>query len=205
MSCHGWLCPRCAPIQRGRLMRAINRAGAEHRLRYFWTLTCPAGTTRRDLQAGWHRYLAACQAAGYMRRWLWVREVHPGDGPAHGQLHVHLLTDRWIPWPWVRAAWQRATGGIHVYVRYVQGGRHGWYMSKYMVKTEVWVMPDRARRYGHSQDVPLSLRRVSEEPGRWVLRRCGISHPCVLTFGAERITLPAGSVIASSTKCVGPP
>jgi hypothetical protein len=91
-----------------------------------------------------------------------------------GQAHFHILMDRFIPFEWIKDAWQ-AVGGGGVDIRFVDIHRVAGYLSKYLTKELFVDFPRGKRRYSTSKDIKLVEKKDSSG---WIL----IKHPIEILF-----------------------
>jgi hypothetical protein len=133
--CKRWSCPSCAEANRKRVI-AIAREGKPRAL-----LTLTVSSEHYDTPD------AAAEALKHGLRMLRLRlkrhtklenfefiavfEKHKSGFP-----HLHLLIKgKYIPWQWLRAAWEAITGSIHVDIRKINStGMAALYAAKYIGK-----------------------------------------------------------------------
>jgi hypothetical protein len=72
-----------------------------------------------------------------------------------GTPHLHLLVDRWISQPWIKAAWMALGGGEFVNIKFVDVHRVARYLSKYLTKELLCSAPKRSRRITTSRGIQL--------------------------------------------------
>jgi len=119
---------RFSKSSRKRLMKFLAITKWESAL--FVTLTSKNGVSHEQVEAWSKRY-----ARKFGRRvMVWRKELHES-----GLVHYHLLiyTKTWLPVKWVIKTWSEILGESgSVSVKYVERGKIGYYISKYMAKVD---------------------------------------------------------------------
>lgn len=148
--------------QSRRAKAKVRRLIKANRLRYMMTLTSANGCSLTEAQGRFWKMSRELKRRGI--RWLGVVEFQK-----RGAAHLHVATDRWIPWEWIWKWW--SPEGFKAYEDggrkggwdfvYIVGPRHGTkvgkaagYISKYIVKGA----DDERLRDHHSYLRPRGLR-----------------------------------------------
>lgn len=161
--CKKWSCPVCGPKNARKLRGAINRVAEDKNLKRFLTLTLDPSKYEGDsvqyINNCWKKlrvYLS--RKYGQKISFIRVLEFHKS-----GHAHFHILIDRFIPFEWIKSAWQ-AVGGGGVDIRYVDVHRVARYLSSYLTKETLLNLPHNRRRYATSKDIKLFEKK---EPSGW--------------------------------------
>ncbi len=155
--CRKLSCEFCGPKRAARYRQAIATRAAEHKLQRFMTLTLDP----KKLDAGKDSisYLRDCFAKFrvYMGRrfqrsisYISIVELHKS-----GIAHLHVLVESYIPIDWIRASWQAVGGGKIVDIRFVDVHRVSAYLTKYITKDLLLMVPARKKRISTSRKIRL--------------------------------------------------
>lgn len=172
--CKRYSCPRCGPRKLRQARSRIAEIATELGLTRFVTLTLDPkkltgvqGAERGEKTAVSIPYLRKTWAKmrvllgrryGKKLKFVAVLELHRS-----GIVHLHVLVGRYIPQPWIKAAWQSVGGGEIVFIEQVDVHRVSAYLSKYLSKMQA--LPDGVRRFSHSNG--LALWEKQKTPSGW--------------------------------------
>jgi hypothetical protein len=103
------------------------------------------------------------------RRLKWQKMLQIQEGT--GNDHYHIMLSQFIPFKWLKQAWQ-AVGGGSVYIRAVKIDSVGSFIRGYFTKQVLnQRFPYRARRYSCSRNIHLARAKSMDwELHRWVDR-----------------------------------
>src|SRR5215469_3800556 len=89
------------------------------------------------------------------RRMSWPREFQKKTGMAH----LHVLTNQYIEFEWIKKKWQRVGGGEHVDIRPIDVHRAVAYLTPYLAGEKIIHtlehLPERARIFTTSRSIVL--------------------------------------------------
>lgn len=149
--CKRWSCPVCKEINRKKVV-AIARA-AKPRALLTLTVSSDHYDSPDDAAAALKRGLVLLRLR--LKRhtkltnfsFLAVFEKHESGYP-----HLHLLIrGKYIPWLWLRRAWEEITGSIHIHIRRIHStGMAALYAAKYIGK-DLWAFAG-CKRWWRSHD-----------------------------------------------------
>jgi hypothetical protein len=167
VNCKCWNCSYCSPRKAKRYRRAIRLVAEECGLCRFITLTLDPSKIEGDPI----RYLndTFAKLRTYLRRQFGStpRYIRVLEFQKNGNPHFHLLIDRYVPWDWLREAWQAVGGGSFVNIKFVDVHRISNYLSKYLTKELLLSAPPRCRRVTTSRGIHLFEKQKSEK--QWSL------------------------------------
>lgn len=133
--CKRWSCEHCNPINR----RQVIQAALNGKPRAMLTLTVSSkhydtpAEAAAALKRGLRLLRLRLQRTPRLQdfQFLAVFEAHQSGYP-----HLHLLIrGRFLPWQWLRKAWQEITGSIHIDIRKIKGNKDAArYVAKYLGK-----------------------------------------------------------------------
>lgn len=188
--CGSWRCKTCAPRLRRRLAQSLGRWAQYYNMDKFWTLTldpakidygaimrhirpdeelCPGEIddyrliANRYLQATWAKFRVRLNRYYPGAKYIVIREYH-----AKGvYMHLHILTNVYIPFRWMQAGWEAYGGGHRVHVQRVNVRNATAYAVKYLAKSGhgADIFPRYARHYSVSKDIA-----VRYTPAQWCAR-----------------------------------
>ena len=197
-NCKSWDCPTCGPVKIDRVVRDMVACSLKNNLSRHLSLTLDPekmGSSKlrktfekqtifEDLVAMgvdpweyldhvWNRMRARLyrRAKKQQRRlkWLKVIEIQPETGNPH----FHLLLSEYVPYKWIKEAWDKSGGGS-VYIRYVKIHHVRPFIKGYFTKSLGEIYPFRRRRYTSSQNkwrkAIISEGRLPKEPGWRILK-----------------------------------
>lgn len=158
--CNKWACPKCGPKNARKLRESVIRVAGERELKRFLTLTLDPSKFEGDSVA----YINKCwvKLRVYLQRKYGHRVsfIKIMEFQKNGQAHFHILIDRFIPYEWMKKAWQ-AVGGGGVDIRLIDIHRVAGYLSKYLTKELLINLPKGMRRYSTSKDIKLNQKQKS--------------------------------------------
>jgi hypothetical protein len=96
-------------------------------------------------------------------KWIKVLQIQPGTGLPH----YHIMLSEYVPFKWIKEAWQ-AVGGGSVYIRYVHIDTISGFIKGYFTRQVLGQgFPPRKRRYSCSRNISL---RPEKKPG-WEIQQ----------------------------------
>jgi hypothetical protein len=91
--------------------------------------------------------------------------------------HLHVLTNQYIEFEWIKKKWQKVGGGEHVHIEQIDVHRAVAYLTPYLAGEKIVHtlehLPKRARIFTTSRSIVLWGKR---EKRGWWLRRMGIGE-----------------------------
>lgn len=201
MLCGKWSCPVCGWLKYKWFVSNLSQAALDHDLRYFWTLTVPAGATSAIesyglLTKSWNNLRTQMVKKYGPVKFVWVLESQRS-----GYAHLHILMDTRVDVVWLRAAWSlMIPGAVQMRVEEVRDNRGVQYLAKYLSKQTGRVQtPDGIvelvglHRYGKSRGIDFTPYRV---PGSgWKLSMAPFKESMKWDVGR-------GSVLSACTRGV---
>lgn len=161
--CRKLSCERCGPKKAVMYRRAIAARAAEYKLQRFMTLTLDP--KKIDDGKDSVSYLRECFAKFrvYLGRkfgkekvsFISVVELHKS-----GIAHLHVLVGMYISQKWISENWQRVGGGRIVDIRMVDVHNMGKYLSKYVTKDLLLMVPASKKRISTSRNIKLLGEKV---------------------------------------------
>lgn len=156
--CRKLSCPHCGPVKAKHYRLAIAKRANEHKLQRFMTLTLDPRKIPEDQDSV--SYLRACFAKFrvYLGRkygkekvsYISIVELHRS-----GRAHLHVLVGVYIPQEWISENWQRVGGGRIVDIRLVDIHNVARYLSKYVTKDLLLLVPASKKRISTSRNIRL--------------------------------------------------
>jgi hypothetical protein len=154
--CRKLSCDHCGPKKAARYRHAIADRAGEHKLQRFMTLTLDPKKIDQDQDSV--TYLRKCFAKFrvYLGRefekvsYIAIVELHKS-----GLAHLHVLVGVFIPQAWISENWQRVGGGRIVDIRLVDIHNVSAYLSKYVTKDLLLMVPARKKRISTSRNIRL--------------------------------------------------
>lgn len=156
--CRKLSCEHCGPKKAAIYRRAVARRAAEYKLQRFMTLTLDP--RKIDSGADSVSYLRKCfsKFRVYLGRkygkekvsYISVIELHKS-----GLAHLHVLVGVYIPQQWISENWQRVGGGRIVDIRLVDVHNVSKYLSKYITKDLLLMVPAKKKRISTSRNIRL--------------------------------------------------
>lgn len=156
--CKRLQCPRCGEKRVRQYKKAIAERAGEHNLKRFMSLTLDP--SKIDSSKDTVSYLRECFAKFrvYLGRrfgkkavsFISIVELHKS-----GIAHLHVLVSLYIPQDWISKNWQAVGGGEIVDIRLVDIHRVAAYLSKYVTKQLLLLVPANKKRISTSRDIKL--------------------------------------------------
>jgi len=91
-----------------------------------------------------------------------------------GMAHLHVLTNQYIEFEWIKKKWQRVGGGEHVHIRHIDVHRAIAYLTPYLAGEKIMHtlerLPKRARIFTTSRSIVLWGKEKKESSGWWLRR-----------------------------------
>ena len=91
-----------------------------------------------------------------------------------GMAHLHVLTNQYIEFEWIKKKWQRVGGGEHVDIRNIDVHRAIAYLTPYLAGEKIMHtlerLPKRARIFTTSRSIVLWGKGKKESNGWWLRR-----------------------------------
>lgn len=151
-------CKHCGPKKAARYRWAIAKQAEKHKLQRFMTLTLDPIKIDEDKDSV--SYLRECFAKFrvYLGRrygkervhYISIVELHES-----GLAHLHVLVGMFIPQKWISENWQRVGGGRIVDIRLVDIHNVSKYLSKYVTKDLLLLVPAKKKRISTSRKIRL--------------------------------------------------
>jgi hypothetical protein len=156
--CKKLSCPDCGPKKAAKYKRAIAEHAKTFKLQRFMTLTLDPkkiGESQDSVS-----YLRKCfsKFRVYLGRkygkqnvsYISIVELHKS-----GIAHLHVLVGVYIPQEWIKENWQRVGGGRIVDIRLVDIHNVAKYLSKYVTKDMLLMVPAKKKRISTSRNIRL--------------------------------------------------
>lgn len=157
LGCGRWTCPVSGPRKAARLRDAIIRAARQKGLTRLLSLTLDPKKFEGDSVAYINRCwgkLRVYLSRKYGRSISFIRLL---EQQKNGNAHFHILIDRFIPYEWIKGAWD-AVGGGSVYVQCKDIEETANYCVKYLTKDLHLYRSRGIRHYSTSKDIKLRDR-----------------------------------------------
>ena len=172
LRCKRWDCPTCCRKKGAKICRRFKESGLDTVLTRLLTLPFALSgdrdweTAMRESGVILNRFLTRLRSTFPRLRYFWTREV----GKKSNMVHFHVLVDRYLPKPFLIAAWRAAGGGSVVDIGVVRSSAK--YAFKYLTKVadyppEVQRSLYKKRRYSSSYKL-LAPCVVDKLIGDWV-------------------------------------
>jgi hypothetical protein len=156
--CRKLSCEKCGPIKARKYRAAIAKRAEENKLQRFMTLTIDP----KKLEYG-------VDSVTYLRNCFSKFRVYLGrkfgetktsyiaivELTKRGLAHLHVLIGQYIPQEWISTSWQAVGGGRIVDIRFVDIHRVSAYMSKYVTKDLLLMVPAKKKRISTSRNIRL--------------------------------------------------
>lgn len=201
--CKKLSCEHCGPRKAGWYRKRIVQHALEHGLTKFITLTLDPSKLSFFGAAD-----ESQQSVAYIRKTWAVFRVYLGryaptrnmrfiavlelqGEKAHYRAHLHILTNRWIDQAWIDETW-KTIGGGHTWIVTADIHRVAAYVSKYVTKELLLMIPKGKRRITTSRGMP--LREPAKNPG-WARTRLSIEKWAMWKVQLGHAILNESSVI----------
>jgi hypothetical protein len=171
--CNSWDCYCCAHRMRMNLIESLEELVDERpEMRRLLTITvapetAPSSTSAQHehITDRWNALRTEINDRYPGLSYVWIR--HEGD--ENGRPHLHLLVDRYLPQEALSVMSERVGLGPVVDIRRVNARNAAKYLTSYLGKGALAMLPNGLRRYGSSSDVDLSVRGGGDDDRDWRL------------------------------------
>jgi hypothetical protein len=187
IDCGKLTCPKCGWKKAKKYLKAVTKQAERLKLRRFLTLTLdpaliPEGVDSiQHLRACWAKLRVYIGRSFPHTSYISVVELHKS-----GIAHLHILVSRFIPQPWIKKTWQAIGAGRIVFIKIIDMHRIGAYLTKYITKELLLMVPWRKKRISTSRDIKLFEKK---ESSGWNYERRNISEILqdYLDFGKAKV------------------
>jgi hypothetical protein len=176
--CKKLSCECCGPKKARKYRRAISERAGENNLKRFMTLTLdpkkiPNGQDSisylRDCFSKFRVYLGRKYDGGTKVSYISIVELHKS-----GIAHLHVLIGVFVSQEWISESWQAVGGGRIVDIRLVDIHRVSAYLSKYVTKDLLLMVPAKKKRISTSRNIRLFPPK--EKKRGWVISSSSIEY-----------------------------
>jgi len=161
LDCGKLSCPKCGWKKAKKYKEAVTKQAETLKLRRFLTLTLdplliPAGVDSiAHLRNCWAKLRVYIGRKFPKTSYISVVELHKS-----GVAHLHVLVSRYISQKWIKSCWIALGAGSIVDIRIVDLHRIGAYLSKYITKELLLMVPWRKKRISTSRDIRLFTKKL---------------------------------------------
>lgn len=162
VDCGKLTCPRCGPKKAKKYRVAVAKHAEVMKLTRFLTLTLdpsliPEGVDSvSHLRKCWAKFRVYLGRKYKQTSYISIVELHKS-----GIAHLHVLVSRHIPARWILNVWKSIHAGRILKIKLVDVHRIAAYLTKYITKELLIMVPWRKKRISTSRDIVLFLKRES--------------------------------------------